>query len=199
MKKLAALALVSAPLLASGCATERVYDNLDGLEPALVAELFGQAGVLRPIEKQFSADTGDNPFMIDDSITVSDYGDSVSANMFVQEPEGRAYIDVNIDNYDRMELGQPYTVQLQGDPDSGYYASDDTGSEEPSISVYACPEDVNGPTGQSGNAQEITVIREQSPNGGDVFTFDAQADNPRQELFLDGWFRTGPASASSGF
>lgn len=199
MKKLAVLALVAAPLLASGCVSERTYDNFDGLEPSLVAELFGQAGVLRPIDKQFSAEQTSGLFTREDSFTLNDYGNSLAANIFVQEPEGRAYIDVNIDNYDRMELGQPYTVQLQGDAENGYYESEDVNTDEPRISVYACPEDINGPTGQSGNAQEITVIREQGNNGGDVFTFDAQADNPRQELFLDGWFRTGPATVGGSF
>lgn len=194
MKKLAALALASAPLLASGCVAERVYDDSSFLEPALVAELFGQAGVVQNIEKRFSTEPSTTDlFAPSDSISVSDYGDEVYASMFVQQPDGRAYIDVNIANYDQMEPGEAYTVQLQGDGSSGeYYASDDVSGDEPQISVYACPEDVSGPTGQSGNAEEITVIREIGPNGRDVFTFQAQADNPRQELFLDGWFRTDP-------
>lgn len=198
MHKLAALALVTAPLLSSGCMNERVYDNRNGVEPALIAELFGQAGVLRPIEKQFpSGDATGDLFALSDSITVSDYGDDVYASMFVQEPEGRAYIDVSIDNYDRMEVGQPHTVTLQGDAASGYYADSEVSEGEPVITVYACPEDVNGPTGQSGNAQEVTVVRDLAPNGSSVFTFQAEADNPRQELFLDGWFRSDGVNPST--
>ncbi len=195
MHKLAALALVTAPLLASGCMNERVYDTTDGIEPALIAELFGQAGVLRPIEEQFPAERAQaGAFALYDSITVSDYGSDVYASMFVQEPEGRAYVDVSVERYQQMEVGRAYTVTLQGDADSGYYTDSDVARDEPIITVYACPEDVNGPTGQSGNAQEVTVVRDLAPNGGSVFTFQAEADNPRQQLFLDGWFRSSPAS-----
>jgi hypothetical protein len=199
MNKLAALALASAPLVISGCTTERLYENLNGVEPALIAEVFGQAGVMTPIEKQFAAETGSVDFFgASDRITVSDYGDQAIANMFVQDPErGRAYIDVEVINYDVMEPGVPYTVELQGDPENGYYDTGDVGEDEPSIRVYACPEDLTGPTGQSGNAQEITLTREETPTGDNVFVFDAQADNPRQELFLDGWFRSTPGGSNN--
>ena len=111
--------------------------------------------------------------------------------------DGYTVENVSIDNYDRMEVGQPHTVTLQGDAASGYYADSEVSEGEPVITVYACPEDVNGPTGQSGNAQEVTVIREQAPNGSDTFTFQAEADNARQELFLDGWFRVDSMDSSS--
>lgn len=197
MNKLAALALAAAPLVISGCTTERVYDGLNGLEPALVAEVFGQAGVLTPIEERFSADKRqDNLFALGDSISIYDYGDQVIANMVVDDPQrGRAYIDVEVVNYDVMEPGVPYTVELEGDPESGYYQSGDIGADDPVISVYACPEDLSGPTGQSGDAQTITVTRQELPTGDNSFTFDAQADNPRQELFIDGWFRSTPGAS----
>lgn len=196
MNKLAALALASAPLLPMGCTTERVYDNMSGIEPGIIAEVFGQAGVMTPIEKQFSAGVvSDDFFGSADRISVTSYGDQVIANMFVQDPErGRAYIDVEIVNFDVMEPGVPYTVELEGDTGDGYatYESGDDGA--PGLRVYACPEDLSGPTGQSGNAQEVTITRQETPSGDNLFTFEAAADNPRQELFLDGWFRQSPDS-----
>lgn len=196
MNKLAALALASAPLLASGCTTERLYQDMNGIEPALIAEVFGQAGVMTPIEKQFQAEAQDVDFFGSaDRITVSDYGDQVIANMFVQDPNrGRAYIDVEVINYGVMEPGVPYTVELEGDSSGGYYDTGEVSEDEPTVRVYACPEDLTGPTGQSGTAQQITVTRQESPTGDNVFVFDAQADNPRQELFLDGWFRSTPGN-----
>jgi hypothetical protein len=200
MNRLVALAFASAPLLASGCMTERVYDDANFLEPGVVAELFGQAGVVTDIEKRFALDaTSSSFFAPSDSISVYDQGDQVYASMFVQQDNGRAYVDIEVLNADQMEAGQPYTVQLQqGGAGGDVYTSEQGERGAPTVSVYACPEDLSGPTGQSGNAEEITVTRQPGASG-DVFTFQASADNPRQDLFLDGWFRTDARNSTSGF
>jgi hypothetical protein len=194
MKKLALLALTTTPMLFAGCTSERIYEDATYLEQSVVAELFGRAGPLREIDKRFTLDSSGvgSLFAPSDNIQVSDYSNEIYATMFVSQPDGRAYVNVDINNYDRMELDQPYTVSLDGSGSSSS-GSSVGGADGPDINIYVCPENVSGPTGQSGDAQEVVVIREQGPGGSDVFTFHASADN-HMDMALDGWFRSDPST-----
>lgn len=188
-------------VLASGCIAEHTYPGYGDVYDSTVGEVFGSVGSLDGIENRFVRPgaelfaTEGNPTM-----NVSLLDNELYAGAVVQHPRGQVYLDISVFNLDAMEPGRPYTVALDGagyTQEGDFVYGEETASDEPSISVYACPESPWGSVGQSGNAEEVTVVLEQpSPDVTPTLTFSATADNPEQALFLDGWFK-GETTGSS--
>lgn len=187
-----ALLAVTLPGLAMGCMSERLYDS--DLDVGVIAELIGSVGQVSGIEQQYQgANTSSSLFGASNEATVDRYGDELYASMVADNDRGRAYINVSVYNFEEMEVGRPYTAVVDsGYVEEGGFVYEVEGSEaattEPNISVYACPELNDGsPAGTSGYAREVDVVLEETPAGRPVLTFQATADDPGQDLALDGW------------
>jgi hypothetical protein len=201
VKKTALFAFL--PLLAAGCSAQHTYDDRgEGMESGLIAEVFGDVGNLRGIDDQFEAEApSDSIFDVTPSYGyVQRYDNELWANLTAEHPEGYVYLDVSVFNVDAMEPGRDYTVAVQdGYASEGEYAYTDTeagAGDEPTVSVYACPESSTGIDvgSSSGNAEEVTVTKELTPSG-ERLVFSASADNESQSVFLDGWLTASPTDS----
>jgi hypothetical protein len=195
MKFRLVLAAASLPTLAMGCMTERIYDG--PLDMGVIAELSGSVGQVNGINQQYrGADSSSPLFGNREVATVDRYGDELFASMVASNDFGRAYINVSVYDFERMVPGERYTATV----DSGYVQEggftyevegEPARADGPSISVYACPELNDGRSaGTSGYAREVDVVLQETPAGRPVLTFEATADDPGQDLFLDGWLLT---------
>lgn len=96
-----------------------------------------------------------------------------SGNVPHQSSSSSVYVSVEIQNANRLQIGNELRQEGTGD----LYSDDGAGDAAPQLSVYICP---NG-DGVSGNADEIVVRR----IGRESFTFVAKSSIPEQNLDID--------------
>lgn len=196
MKRVFLAAVVVAS--SAGCMVERDYAvDGDGVGFQSVAALKGSAGPITDFDAVFTPQQrADEPPSIFDMgayeepyVHITRLDEQVVASLIVNDPRGNVYVDVQIVHPDRMEVGEEYTVAVDSEYEDGYV--DPTMSDDPAISVYACPD---APEDASGIAEEITVVKESDDGeGNERFSFTANAPNERQLLFTDGFLVTSPA------
>lgn len=181
------LTLAAAGAILSGCMVERGYaPTTDSLDVEAIAGVRGSAGRITDFDQTFTTggvatDMASADAWTAGSAYVERYEGQVFADLVVQDQRGNVYVNVEIVNPERMEIGQPYEVAF--DRGEGIEPG---ATDEPAITVYACPDDPS--EDRSGQAETLTVVLEEvDARGGQHFSFTADAPNERQQLAMDGF------------